>query len=190
MSKALQTKLQFPKEVWALAPTIFFFFFNFFAWGFAWKKVLTMDQLKRSGWALAYWCCFKSNDESTNCILLHHGVARSLWLLLFLCFIFFWMLLSQRERCYWGGMGVFGGKNGRKMLKVCICFGKLGKSESYDIQWFRALMGMSHPSMCIKQKEGKEKKKECFKIWEVLFLFRTFNSFRKGMRVLISYYIG
>ena len=57
-------------------------------------------------------------------------------------------------------MGVFGGKNGRKMLKVCICFGKLGKSESYDIQWFRALMGMSHPSMCIKQKEGKEKKKK------------------------------
>lgn len=59
-------------------------------------------------------------------------------------------------------MGVFGGKNGRKMLKVCICFGKLGKSESYDIQWFRALMGMSHPSMCIKQKEGKEKKKRMF----------------------------
>ena len=33
----------------SFGPHNFFFFFNFFAWGFAWKKVLTMDQLKRSG---------------------------------------------------------------------------------------------------------------------------------------------
>ena len=51
----------------------------FFVWEAAWGKVLTLDQLKRRGRALANICYLcKDEDESVEQFLLHCSKARML----------------------------------------------------------------------------------------------------------------
>ena len=56
---------------------------GFFAWEASWGKVLTLDQLKRRGRALANRCFFCEEDkEDINHLLLHCKKYRMLWDLL------------------------------------------------------------------------------------------------------------
>ena len=56
---------------------------GFFAWEASWGKVLTLDQLKRRGRALANRCFLCEDDEEDiNHLLLHCKKARMLWDLL------------------------------------------------------------------------------------------------------------
>ena len=57
---------------------------SFFAWEATWKKSVTLDRLQKRGFSLANRCylCLVE-EESIDQILLHCGLARSLWSLLF-----------------------------------------------------------------------------------------------------------
>ena len=58
---------------------------GFFAWEASWGKVLTLDQLKRRGRALANRCFLCEDDEEDiNHLLIHYKKARMLWDLLLL----------------------------------------------------------------------------------------------------------
>ncbi|RVW50950.1 hypothetical protein CK203_071256 [Vitis vinifera] len=66
---------------------------GFFAWEASWRKVLTLDQLKRRGWNLAnrcFLCC--AEEEMINHILIHCSKARVLWELVFALFGVNWVL--------------------------------------------------------------------------------------------------
>ena len=53
---------------------------SFFAWDASWGKVITLDQLKRHGRALANRCCPCEEDEETiDHMLVHFKIARMLW---------------------------------------------------------------------------------------------------------------
>ena len=55
---------------------------SFFAWESSWGKVMTLDQLKRHGRALANRCCLCDEDEETiDHLLIHCKTARMLWVL-------------------------------------------------------------------------------------------------------------
>ena len=94
---------------------------GFFVWVASWRKVLTLDQLKRRGWTLANRCFFcLAEEESTNHIL---TIARrlefcgsyyslSLWgdlgspllnkgdspWLVWVLYAFFWVVWKERNR--------------------------------------------------------------------------------------------
>ena len=92
---------------------------SFFAWEAAWGKVLTMDQLKKRGWAVAnrcFMCC--EEEESIDHILIHCSKARALWDLLFALFGVCWVLpYSARETLIeWRGFML--GKKHRKVWKA------------------------------------------------------------------------
>ena len=56
---------------------------GFFAWEASWGKVLTLDQLKRRGRALANRCFLcEEDEEDINHLLIHCKKARMLWDLL------------------------------------------------------------------------------------------------------------
>ena len=56
---------------------------GFFAWEASWGKVLTLDQLKRQGRALANRCFLgEEYEEDINRLLVHCKKARMLWDLL------------------------------------------------------------------------------------------------------------
>ena len=49
---------------------------SFFAWESIWRRILTMDQLKRRGWVLPSRCYLcKADEESTNHVLIHCAKA-------------------------------------------------------------------------------------------------------------------
>ena len=53
---------------------------SFFAWEASWGKLITLDQLKRRGRALANRCCLCEEDEETiDHLLIHYKMARMLW---------------------------------------------------------------------------------------------------------------
>ncbi|RVX17120.1 putative ribonuclease H protein [Vitis vinifera] len=92
---------------------------SFFAWEASWGNVLTMDQLKKRGWALAnrcFLCC--EEEESIDHILIHCSRARVLWELLFAIFGVFWVLpFSIRDTLIeWRGFML--GKKRRKVWKA------------------------------------------------------------------------
>ncbi|RVX20512.1 Transposon TX1 uncharacterized 149 kDa protein [Vitis vinifera] len=92
---------------------------SFFAWEASWGKVLTMDQLKKRGWAVAnrcFICC--EEEESIDHILIHCSKARALWDLLFALFGVCWVLpYSARETLIeWRGFML--GKKHRKVWKA------------------------------------------------------------------------
>ena len=53
---------------------------GFFAWEATWGKVLTLDQLKRHGWAFANRCFLCEEDKETiDHLLIHYKRAKMLW---------------------------------------------------------------------------------------------------------------
>ena len=53
---------------------------SFFAWEASWGKVITLDQLKRRGRALANRCCLCQEDEEIiDHLLIHCKMASMLW---------------------------------------------------------------------------------------------------------------
>ena len=57
---------------------------GFFTWEASWGKVLTLDQLKRRGRALANRCFLCEEDEETiEHMLIHCSKARMVWDLFF-----------------------------------------------------------------------------------------------------------
>ena len=65
---------------------------SFFAWEASWGKVLTLDQIKKQGRALANRCFLCGKDEETiDHLLLHCPVARLLWDLLLAIFGVNWV---------------------------------------------------------------------------------------------------
>ena len=89
---------------------------SFFAWEASWGKVLTLDQLKKRGRALAnrcFLCC--EEEESIDHIPMHCSKARVLWELLFALFGVTWVLpFSVRDTLIeWKGFIL--GKKRRKV---------------------------------------------------------------------------
>ena len=81
---------------------------GFFVWEAPWRKVLTLDQLKRRGWTLANRCFFcLAEEESTNHILIHCTKTRVLWKLLFALFGVTWVLPCSIRETLLGWFGSF-----------------------------------------------------------------------------------
>ena len=88
---------------------------GFFVWEASWRKVLTLDQLKRRGWTLANRCFFYLADkESTNHILIHYTKIRVLWELLFALFGVTWVLPCSAREALLAWYGSFVGKKRKK----------------------------------------------------------------------------
>ena len=88
---------------------------GFFAWEASWGKVLTLDQLKRSGWNIAnrcFLCCAK--EETINHILIHCSKVRVLWELVFALFGVKWVLPLSAGDTLLGWHGSFVSKKRRK----------------------------------------------------------------------------
>ena len=91
---------------------------SFFAWEATWKKSITLDRLQRRGFSLAnrrYLCLVE--EESIDHILLHCGLARSLWSLLFSLFGVSWVLPSSIREALLGWLGPCVGKERRKVWR-------------------------------------------------------------------------
>ena len=78
---------------------------GFFAWEASWGWILTLDQLKRMGRALANKCFLcEEGEETVNHLLLHYTKAKGLWIPLGFpphsernSFIFAWFLCGQKK---------------------------------------------------------------------------------------------
>ncbi|RVW53259.1 hypothetical protein CK203_091640 [Vitis vinifera] len=106
---------------------------SFFAWEAAWGKVLTMDQLKKRGWAVAnrcFMCC--EEEESTDHILIHCSKARALWDLLFALFGVCWVLLIRLERPLLNGGALCWARSIERCGRQprCASFGRFGWKET------------------------------------------------------------
>ena len=91
---------------------------SFFVWEATWKKSITLDRLQRRGFSLANRCylCLVE-EESIDHILLHCGLARSLWSLLFSLFGVSWVLPSSIREALLGWLGPCVGKEKRKVWR-------------------------------------------------------------------------
>ena len=77
---------------------------GFFAWKASWGKVLTLDQLKKRGRALANRCFLCGEEEETmNHLLIHCSKAKILWELLLANFGVSWVfpLLVKETLLSW-----------------------------------------------------------------------------------------
>ena len=80
---------------------------SFFAWQASWGKVLTLDQVKKRGWALANRCYFcQVEEESIDHLLLHCEKTRVLWEMLFTLFgvsLFGWngFFMGKKRKTVW-----------------------------------------------------------------------------------------
>ena len=53
---------------------------SFFLWSATWGKILTCDNLMRSGYTMVGWCCMCRNDGETGIhLLIHCALASDLW---------------------------------------------------------------------------------------------------------------
>ena len=99
---------------------------SFFAWEATWGKALTLNQLQRRGWSLAYRCFLcQGHEESIDHILLHCGKTKVLWELLFSLFTVYWVMQSTRETLIgWHGnifmpfLEIFGKREIEDLLRI------------------------------------------------------------------------
>ena len=88
---------------------------SFFAWEASWGKVLTLDQIKKRGRALANRCFLCGNDEETiDHLLLHCPVARLLWDLLLAIFGVYWVFPKSVSETLISWCGTCVGKRRKK----------------------------------------------------------------------------
>ena len=88
---------------------------SFFAWEAIWRRILTMDQLKRRGWALSSRCYLcKADEESANHVLIHCPKAAMIWHLNFALFGVHWVLPNSIKETILGWNGTFVGKKRKK----------------------------------------------------------------------------
>ncbi|RVW21518.1 Small GTPase LIP1 [Vitis vinifera] len=89
----------------------------FFAWEASWGKILTLEQLQRSGYSLPNRCflCL-SEAETVDHLLLYCVKTRTLWNLLFFLFGVAWVLLVQLRKLSLDGMEHLWGKLVKRKL--------------------------------------------------------------------------
>ena len=88
---------------------------DFFAWEDSWGKVLTLDQLKKRGRALANRCFFCGEGEETiDHLLLHCSKAKILWDLLLAIFGVIWVFPLFVKETLLSWQGSFVGKRHKK----------------------------------------------------------------------------
>lgn len=80
----------------------------FFVWTASHGKILTMDNLQKRCNCIVEWCCMcKASGESPKHLLLHCGVAQSLWSLVFCLFGVVWVMPEQVVDFMANWMGLF-----------------------------------------------------------------------------------
>ena len=105
---------------------------SFFAWEASWGKVLTLDQIKKRGRALANRCFLCGKDEETiDHLLLHCPVARLLWDLLLAIFGCIGCSLSRFQKPSSRGVAPVWVREGKRLgwLRPKHCFGLFGVKE-------------------------------------------------------------
>jgi hypothetical protein len=81
----------------------------FFMWTATWGRILTCDNLKKKGMALAGWCCMcKNADETVVHLLLHCSIARQIWGFVFQFVGINWVLPSHVSEVLGGWWNWFG----------------------------------------------------------------------------------
>ena len=102
----------------------------FFAWEASWGKILTLEQLQRSGYSLPNRCflCL-SEAETVDHLLLYCVKTRTLWNLLFFLFGVAWVLLVQLRKLSLDGMEHLWGKLVKRRGKLYVYFGQYGRKE-------------------------------------------------------------
>ena len=95
----------------------------FFAWEATWGKVLTLDRLQRRGWHLPNRCFLCGCEEETsNHILIHCTVAKSLWdIILALCGVQ-WVFPNSVKEVLRSWKGSFVGRKRKKVWKSIPLF--------------------------------------------------------------------
>ena len=92
---------------------------SFFAWETSWNRILTIDQLKRSGWNMPNRCYLCKEEEETNDhLILFCKKATMLWSLLFSLFNVQWVLHSLIKRNLIGWHEAFVSKRREKAWRV------------------------------------------------------------------------
>ena len=105
----LSPKIDFPfRSVWnSVVPSKI----SFFAWKASWKNMITLDQLKRRGRAVANKCCLCEKEEETiDHLLIHYKIARMLWDLFLTIVGTSWVFLHSVIHTFLARQGVPVGK--------------------------------------------------------------------------------
>ncbi|XP_059633971.1 uncharacterized protein LOC132276526 [Cornus florida] len=78
------------KTIWrSMAPTRV----AFFVWTAVWRKILTIDNLRKRGNYFVNWCCIcKQNRELVDHLLMHCSVAHDCWNLILGLFGMYWVM--------------------------------------------------------------------------------------------------
>ena len=94
---------------------------SLFAWEASWGKVLTLDQIKKRGRALANRCFLCGKDEETiDHLLLHCLVARLLWDLLLAIFGVYWVFPKSVSETLISWCGTCVGKRRKKAWMAAL----------------------------------------------------------------------
>ena len=96
----------------------------FFAWEAAWRKILTLDRLKKRGWQLLNRCFLCGcEEENVNHILLHCIVVRTLWEIVLALVGVQWVFPESVKEALFSWRGSFVGKKRKKIwnsIPSCI----------------------------------------------------------------------
>ena len=96
---------------------------GFFAWEASWGRVLTLDQLKRRGGALANRCFLcGEGEESVGHLLIHCSKARIMWELLLAIFRVSWVFsLSVKETLLSWNCSFVGKRRKKAWMAAPLC---------------------------------------------------------------------